>query len=570
MLLLSNIIAIILLVSSIYAGIDKLIAIALYIGIIVASELLNKLADTITIESKIVKSLTAYFKNKYLPEKVCKIVKITAYCLFLLVWLSFLVEIGFLASGNTLNVDDSYNSTLFCVGVYVVLYFYSAFATRTLQESEDSYTSIKEVQWYRLLKYLSVYHFIFGMLAVFMCYCSEDTLYDYNLFNIFDFSIFAFVGLLFCLIMERIFDTCRLISGAIDNKIQKYEVPFFVSILAADSSFKHSLLKTIEVISGVDLSKSEMAGYIADHIEPVTIIALVIFWLLSSIVIIPPNMEAIFHRMGKIVGDQSYKPGIHFKLPWPIERITLYEPGKVNTINIGFKPDPTKKHLIWSKAHAAENFYALVGDGVEIISIDCQVFYKVKDLYKFVTCVQNPEDYIEAMTYKLITNTTVSSNFDTIMSQNRDSLISDLRHKLQKVLDDTDIGVNVVDIVILAIHPPLEVADVYEDVISAQIDKRMFVLKANAESIHKVHYAKATATTSENEAKSYAANAVANAIGEASAFESRIIGYNTDPELESFRLKLDSIQKMAQKKHLYVIDKTFLRDNDRIMLNLQN
>ena len=81
---------------------------------------------------------------------------------------------------------------------------------------------------------------------------------------------------------------------------------------------------------------------------------------------------------------------------------------------------------------------------------------------------------------------------------------------------------------------------------------------------------KAFAEDEVNKAKGYSATKVADAFGEAMSFESRIIGYNTEPDLEEFRLRLDSLQRMAKSKNLYVIDKSFMRQKDRIILNLQN
>lgn len=572
MLLLTNIIVVILLVSGVYAGLDKLISIALYLGILVASEVLNSIASSITQECKLVKYLFKLFKEKFPPEKIQNKIKFTFYLLSFFVWIAFAIELVCLTNGHGLSVYDSYNSRIFCICAYLLLFFYAIFAKRTQQPTEDSIETAtnKNIQWYRLLQYLCVYQFVFGVYFLIMYDIEEEVAEAYNLHVIFDYSIMIVIVFLFCLLSERLLDNYRILASNSSGKEQRYEVPFFVSILAADNSFKHSMIRTIELISGVDLSKSEMAIYIADRIEPVSITALIIFWLISSIVIVPPDQEAIFSRCGKIVGNQSYKPGLHFKLPWPFETIKLYNPSEVKVMNIGFKPDPEKKDIIWSKSHAAENFFLLVGDGVEIISVDCQLFYRINNLYKFVTKMQNPEAYLEALTYKLITDTTVSSNFDGIVSQNRDALISELRNNLQKEIDKADLGVTAVEIVILAIHPPLEVADVYEDVISAQIDKQMFILKAKSETIHNLYMNKALAISNENAAKSYAENTIAKATGEAASFENRIIGYNTDPELEEFRLRLDSLQKMASSKNLYVIDKSFMRNNDRIMLNLQN
>lgn len=570
MLLLSNFIFIALLTVGVYSGLDKLLPLNLYLGILVCSEILNKFSDDISSDSKLVISLYSLFKQKIELKRIAKNLKTLFYFSSFLIWGAFFYEIICLATGHGLTTDDSVNSRLFCICTYIVLYFYSIFAIRTIEQDEEKKTLTPEAQWYRMLQYLAFYQFVFTSLYIAMYYLGEKVSDDYLLFTIHDLSIFALLTYLFCILCERFLDNYRILAAYVKDKKIKYEVPFFVSIIAANTSFKQSFIKSVQIISGVDLSKSEMASYITTHVEPVSIAALIIFWLLSSVVIIPPHQEGIFTRMGKIVGNQSYKSGPHFKLPWPFETVKFYEPQKVQTMNIGFKPDPNQRHIIWSKAHAAENFFLLVGNGVEIVAVDCQLFYKINDLYKFVTKVQNPETYIEDLAYRLLTASTVSENFDSIISQNRHTFVSDLRNKLQNELDKADLGVTAVEIVILAIHPPLEVTEAYEDVISAQIDKQMTILKANTETVHKLNMKLAFAINTENTAKGYAQTTVANAIGEAASFESRIIGYNTDPELERFRLKLDNIQKMMQKKNLYVIDNSFMEKSDRIMLNLQN
>ena len=571
MLFFSNLVIIILLSVCIFLGYDKLYTINIFLAVIFFSDFFNKILASITPNSSLVKKLISLSKNRIESPKTVNILKISCCFLFLAVWIAIILEIICLACGHGLSVYDKFNSKVFCACVYLVLYFYALFASRTIQENENDKTLVPEAQPYRMLQYLSIYQLVFGIYYISVSYMgfSEEFTETYLLMS-FDYTIFFVLGYLFCLLIERILDTIRIISAVIKNKPQKFEVPFFISLIAASRSFKGSLIKTIEFISGVDLSKSEIAGYIVNHIEPVSIIALIVFWLISSVVIVPPDQEAIFYRLGKIYGGQSYKPGLHFKLPWPFEKMVLHKPGLVNTLNIGFTPDPTEKNIIWSKAHAKENFSLLVGNGVEIIAVDCQVFYKVNNLYKFITKVQNPEKYIESLTYKLLTDYTVSKNFDQIISQNRNALISELKTKLQSELNIEDLGVTIVDIVFLAIHPPLEVANVYEDVISAQVDKQTSILKANSESIKELCMKKAFAEEEINNAKCYAKETVANAIGEAVSFESRIVGYNTDPDLEEFRLKLDYTLKLAKSKNLYVIDKSFMRQHDRIMLNLQN
>ncbi len=556
-----NFIVLAILITCIFVGLDKLIAITLYIGIIFCSDILNKISDIIKEKAKI----------SAISEEKAKIYNISN-CLFsFIIWLAIASEIICLTNGHGLSVEDSFESKLFCICAYSVLYFYGLLAIRIIHLNKPIKTILPKAQWYRVLQYLAIYQLISGIYFIGVdSFGFDEELREKYLYVIFDYTILGLLGYLSILLIERLLDSVRILSSLLKGKTIKFEVPFFISLIGSTYSLKDSLIKTIELLSGVNLSKSEITKYIIYHVEPVTIIALIIFWLLSSVVIVPPDKEALFYRFGKISVNHSYKPGLHFKLPWPFERIVLYQPSLLKVLNIGFEPDSDQKHIIWTKSHAAKNFYLLVGDGVELIAVDCQLFYKVNDLYKYVTKMKNPSDYIKSLTYRYLTMNTVPKTFDAIMSQNRNILISELKSKIQNEVNKEDLGVTIVDIVFLAIHPPLEVADAYEDVISAQRDKQTFILKANSESIKEIYMKKAFANDDINKAKAYAETTLANAIGEASALERKIIGYNTDPDLEEFRLKLDSMLKMAKNKNLYVVDKTFMRQNDRIMLNLQN
>ena len=147
-------------------------------------------------------------------------------------------------------------------------------------------------------------------------------------------------------------------------------------------------------------------------------------------------------------------------------------------------------------------------------------------------------------------------------------LAEKLQNEIQKELDRRNSGMEIVKVVFLAMHPPIEIATSFEDVISAQLDKQTFEMYAQTESIHNRHMHTAFAEGEVLSAKGNAVTAVADASGQAQAFVSQSIGFNASPELAKFRLKLESLQKLVDSKKLYVIDKSLLRPNDRLMLRV--
>jgi membrane protease subunit HflK len=196
--------------------------------------------------------------------------------------------------------------------------------------------------------------------------------------------------------------------------------------------------------------------------------------------------------------------------------------------------------------------------------------FRIKNLYQYVINLQNTEEFISAATYKLLTQETVCSRFDDIIARDRRVLADLLKEKLQRLVDEEKLGVSIVEVVFLAMHPPLDVADAFEDVISAQIDKLTYELKANTENSYKLSMNQALARGKELEAESYAINQTARAIGDASAFASRTLGYQIDPELTKFRLRYERLQQVLSGKTLYVMDKSLMRKEDRIYLDIKD
>lgn len=549
----------------VFVGLDKLVGSFVFLALLFASLLFNHACAWANLEdNRFVAALVC--RGKFDRNGAVRSLRIVFALIIFAICLYFLVKIYWLSLGLNLTVYDSFNQRIFYLVSQIALIFFGVFAVRTLQSQKQPDISL---QWYRALAYLSSYQLLFFVFFVFSTYLPEAE--SERLMKIVDYGLFS-VFIYLALISAEILTAAgrALVMLARNSGDCNLPVPFFITFFAAEDSIKRSLVRSIETISGVDVSRSEIVSFFTSIFEPVTIIALMVLWLITSVVIVPPGQEVIFKRFGQVCGARSFGPGLHFKLPWPFSSFELYDPQKVKTLNIGFEPDPKQRHILWTKSHSVNYFYLIVGDGVEIIAIDCQLMYRVDNLFKYITALQNPEEYITASAYKFLTIETVSTKFDEIISRDRQILAEQLKSKIQADLNARDMGVSIVEVVFLAMHPPLEVAEAYEDVISAQIDKLTYVLKANTENTHKLYMSKANAKSSELDAKSYAANTVSIAVGEAASFASRTLGYQIDPDLTKFRLRFDLLQKILAARPVYVIDKSIMREKDNLFLNMQN
>jgi regulator of protease activity HflC (stomatin/prohibitin superfamily) len=468
--------------------------------------------------------------------------------------------------------------SLYMLGALVIC-FLSVFATKLAetksadllgtQEEDEFSENTYLIPWFRMFVYLAVINlalFFSGYLGNYLA----DNLRIY---------FFKFIDVIFWISLAGVLVVALEMVVALLKELPRLTKPvdknfmctgFFVMFFASKPRLLQSMNFVILDRFNIDLAKSEIMSYFMKILEPTLIGAVLLLWLFTTLVIVPLDKQAIIKTFGVIKKGHVANPGLHFKLPWPFAKVEFYSPRSIRSMNIGFIADDEQRNLIWSKQHSLTNENLIVGDGVEFINIDCQVLWRIKDLYKHVVNIQNPEELIEAWSYKLLTLATVSSTFDEIISRDRAILSNRLMEELQELADEAGLGVEIVDLIFLAIHPPLEVAKSFEDVISAQIEKLTYVLKAQSEREHKYRFYQADSHAIKQKAEMARIKTVQSAIGEAYSIKTKAMAFNAEPELETFRLRLENMQKLLSSKKVYIYDKSLMRRQDGMILNLTN
>ncbi|NLM16413.1 MAG: hypothetical protein GX221_01705 [Candidatus Riflebacteria bacterium] len=551
-----NVIFVLLLAGSFFLGTDKFLALAVFLSAVTLIMLFNRFSKS---------------------GKELSIKKANSLFAFSLLFLAFLLwkVLSYIYSNNFI-VHDPLNMRIASASAGLVFVFYGLYAVRVLSAFSDESkergdnSAVLEANElsivYRFLIYLSSWQLFFGLVFIWMYY--KDAENSGLMDAIYDWSIFLPLAYLLLILSELFSELFRKWQDyRKTGEIISFRASFFISAIARDTTPVKSLVSAFEGISGLNLANSSLIKYLFKITEPSVLTALLALALLSSVVIVPPEQEVIVRTLGKISSGASIKPGLSFKLPWPLAKAEFYEPLKMKVMNIGFTPDPDAKHILWSKAHAAQTFNLLTGNGVELLSVDCQVLYRIGDLYKYVTSYGNPEAMLEASMYRLMTEIVSASSFDRIVSEDRAEFSQYLKDAAQRISDESGLGFDIAEVLILTIHPPLEISDAYEDVISSQIDKETYIMTAETENTHKMRMNEAFAQNTLDVAQAYAYEGVSGAYGEAAAFRSRYEGFNHNPELEKFRLRTDLLQKLLANKTLYILDGSLTDGKNRFILD---
>jgi regulator of protease activity HflC (stomatin/prohibitin superfamily) len=221
---------------------------------------------------------------------------------------------------------------------------------------------------------------------------------------------------------------------------------------------------------------------------------------------------------------------------------------------VGRESDEELPFILWSKTHAENEYKLVLGQGRELVSLDVVVNYRIKDPVAYLFGVQNPEDALRGLAYRVIMQETVGGNLDEVLSEKRATFSKTLQAALQAELDAHQIGIEVVDMPLRGIHPPIEVADAYQGVVSAQVEMVTLVTQARAEREKLVPRAEADRIKAISDAEAHAAVRLGEARGEAAQFRAVKEAYALSPGLYRERRRLETLEQAVQDKQLYVVD----------------
>jgi len=315
---------------------------------------------------------------------------------------------------------------------------------------------------------------------------------------------------------------------------------------------------------GLSLRSSWTIRFFRRSVLPITIGCVLIVWLATCFVVIEPHQAGLRERFG-VAEPTKLEPGLHTKLPWPFGTIRRYPAGVVQTMQVGFE-EPVdegvvsldqERSLLWTKPHEQE-FSLVLGSETELVAINAIVYFQIADdvdgFLKHAFATSNPESALEAFAYRVLMEETRSSTLDEILSRGRDDFAATIRRRLSEYSESNDLGLEIVDVALINLHPPVQVATNYLDVINAELDSSRVVTAAKGEASKQVLDAETESGLRVATAKIDAAKRVSEAGRESAEFLAVGEAYAAAPETYRLRLWFEAFERVLFGRRLFVID----------------
>jgi modulator of FtsH protease HflK len=269
-------------------------------------------------------------------------------------------------------------------------------------------------------------------------------------------------------------------------------------------------------------------------------------WGATAVYNVQPDEQGVVLRFGKWVDTTG--PGLHFHWPYPVETVLKPKVTKINQVQLG---DSTGAGP--GGAAAGRERQMLTGDE-NIVEADCAVFWKIRDAGQFLFRVEAPEAAVKIEAEGALREVISRTPIQAAMSDKRQQIADETRALLQQLLDSEQAGIEITQVQLQRVEPPLAVIDAFNDVQRARADQERARNEAEAYANDILPRARGEAEHARQDAEAYRTSVVNLADGEANAFLAVYASYQVSPVVTAWRLYLESIDEMLKKSTKVILD----------------
>jgi regulator of protease activity HflC (stomatin/prohibitin superfamily) len=300
--------------------------------------------------------------------------------------------------------------------------------------------------------------------------------------------------------------------------------PAFDSRLLGLLTTPESVAKTInEAINyqfGFEVTRSWFWQLLSRAFGGLIVLGAVVILGLSCIVVVQPNQQAVITTFGRLTSQEPLGPGLHAKWPWPMGRARHYDVTTIRSLKASDKAElKADVPILWTNVHTEQdpvNFVVaaprdLIIDlgtpdvplepipdaqrelvqstpSVSLVNVEIELQYRIRadgGLMQYIQHAAKPDDLLENIAQTQVSHWLFAHDIDELIGSARSEGEAVLHERIQTAADEAQLGIEVVNVAIMSIHPPQagEVAAAFAEVVSAEQRRQRIIEQALADQI---------------------------------------------------------------------------------------
>ena len=280
---------------------------------------------------------------------------------------------------------------------------------------------------------------------------------------------------------------------------------------------------------GIDLRQIWAVSFIRRAAPAIILGTIFLGWMLSGVREIPITGRGVYEKFGKAEG--VLHSGLHVGLPWPFGRVILLENGSVHELATSAStsdgnepladaegPAPESANRLWDASHISEKSQIIAGgtgggQGFQIVNMDVRFVYRIglsdQAAMKAAYRIADLPALIESTANRVLVHDFARRTLNDVLSEGRLSLANDIASAVQKNMDELNSGVEILSVVVEAIHPPAGAANAFHGVQAAQISAEALVARERGTAAEQTNDAQLNASLQQDNATATAREGIA-------------------------------------------------------------
>lgn len=252
------------------------------------------------------------------------------------------------------------------------------------------------------------------------------------------------------------------------------------------------------------------------------VVAIVALWMaFSSVHVLGAEEEGVVTRLGAY--NRTVGPGFHFTLPMPFEKLQKVDTQAIRTTQIG------------STGASQENL--ILTSDQNIIDMAYEVRWSVLNPQRYLFQLEDPEQTVAEVGESAMRAAVANFELISAIGPGRGDIETQVRERMQQILDSYRSGITVRAISILQSDPPAEVNEAFKEVNAAKQERESAI----------------------NNSRAFSQRVIERALGDTARFDKVYAEYRLAPEVTRRRIYYETMEGV-----LGDVDKTILEADSNV------
>lgn len=268
----------------------------------------------------------------------------------------------------------------------------------------------------------------------------------------------------------------------------------------------------------------------------------VLIGVTSSFYTVSADAQAVVLRFGKPI--ETTGPGLHFKLPYGIDKTLVVEVKRQLQQEFGFGTPGATNPWQYTEPGEQDLEKSMVTGDLNAVLVEWVIQYRIEDPEQYLFAVREPDATLRDLSESVMREIVGDRTVDEVITVGRQDIEIVAMEKLQAATTEYAMGLRIDQVQLKNVNPPRPVQSSFNEVNQAQQDKETAINNANGEYNKEVPRARGEADRAVSAADGYAAKRINEAEGDVASFEALLIEYTAATEITRRRLYLETMSEI--------------------------